>query len=172
MLLFCSCTKKSDGIKPSSIPVGTIIVDINGVTKKFTIGAIADTSTSNFYFYRKAYTISIKGTENKDSFPSFINLNFLKVPASYIGVGSYPDTNFQIYPTISYKSYWHDTLWNYYEPTTIPGFQCKAAITSIDSTIQGSFSGNVIIYVGFNVHSNPPLSFNITNGRFNVLISH
>jgi hypothetical protein len=172
IFLVCSCTKKSGSSKSDPIPLGTIIADVDGVTKRFDVGAIADTSTSYFDINRRAFTISIKGTENADSLPSFINLNFIKVPASYISVGAYPDSNYQVYPTIYYKSYWHDTLWNYYQPTPSSEFQCKATISSIDSTIQGSFSGRVVIYVGFNFNSNPPLTFDITNGKFNVLIKH
>ena len=160
-LFIGSCRK--DKVDKTPVPIGTIVADINGTKTTFNAGAIADTVTSFFDFWRNSFILSVTGMEIASVTPAKIKIWFMTVPASPIGPGTYTDLDQQIYAYIDFKKIWNYSV-NGYEPYT-----CKASITSIDSTVQGTFSGKVIVGVD-STGGQAPLSFTIRNGKFNVRI--
>lgn len=160
-LLIAACRKEK--IDKTPVAVGTIVADINGTKTTFNLNAIADTATSFFDFWRNSFILSVKGTQDAAATPAKIKIWFMVVPATPIGAGKYPDLNKQIYAYIDFKKIWNYSV-NGYEPYT-----CKATITSIDSTVQGTFSGQVIVGVD-STGGQAPLSYTIKNGKFNVKI--
>ena len=160
-VLLGACGK--DKVEKTHVPVGTIEADVNGTKTTFNVGAIADTATSFFDFWRNSFILSITGTQDALSTPATIKIWFITVPASPIGPGTYTDLNKQIYAYVEFKK-----IWNYiisgYEP-----YSCKATITSIDSTVQGYFNGKLIVGAD-STGGQAPLSYTIKNGKFNVKI--
>jgi hypothetical protein len=158
-LFVSACRKEKVDKKP--VPVDTIVADINGTKTTFNVGAIADTATSFFNFWRNSFILSITGTQDAAATPAKIKIWFMTVPATPIGPGTYTDLNKQIYAYIDFKKIWNYSV-NGYAPYT-----CKAIITSIDSTVQGYFNGKVIVGID-STGGQAPLSYTIKNGKFNV----
>jgi hypothetical protein len=165
LIFFISACRKAnlkDKVDNTPVPEGTIVADINGTKTTFNSGAIADTATSFFDFWRKSFILSVNGTQDSATTPAKIKIWFMTVPASPIGPGTYTDLNKQIYAYIDFKK-----IWNY--SVQVYPYTCKASITSIDSTVQGTFYGQVIVGVA-STGGQAPLSYIIKNGKFNVRI--
>ena len=163
LLTFFISSCRKDKTDKTPIPVGTIVADINGTRTTFNVGAVADTVTSFFDYWHDSFILSVTGTQDAVTSPAAIKVWFLTTEHSYIGPGNYTDLNKQIYAYIDFQKIWKYSV-DGYEPYT-----CKATITSIDSTVQGYFSGKVIVGAD-STGGRAPLSYTINNGRFNVRI--
>lgn len=161
LILNSACHKET--IDKTPVPLGTIVAEINGTKTYFNVNAAADTITSSFDFYRNSFILSVIGAEDTSSKSTKIKVWFMTVPAQPVGTGTYDDLNKQIYVYIDFKKIWSYSV-NGYEP-----YVCTATITSIDTTVQGYFSGKVIVGID-STGGQAPLSYTIKNGKFNVKI--
>jgi hypothetical protein len=162
IILITSCSKS----KPNNyVPLGTISANIDGVPITFSVNAIADTSTTFFAFGQYSYNIYINGFQDQTGTSNKLTVWLTNVPAAPIGIGTYPNNPIYCY-------FFYTKVPFVYQNNGFAPYISTVTITSIDSTsIQGIFSGQVIITED-STSENPPLSYNITNGKFNVAFEH
>ena len=167
--MLCSCKKNKDNttdiykIDSFTAPLGTITVDIQGVPTRFNGNAIADTFGDYLGGDRRGVELEITGFQNDPDKPRYsLRIWMEKTPATQF----YPDN----YPFLKNDSQVTTEL--AYDTTNIPSIiSFKSAdnpikIFSIDSTVEGIFSGTLVVLDG--VAS--PNTRTFTNGRFYVPI--
>jgi hypothetical protein len=179
MSLFAlSCRKEKNDNSSNNfvfvnIPLGTISADVDGVPTIFNNNAIADTATRFFDFYYNEFNIDITGFQGSVGISNNVDIYISKVPASPIADGLYPlgynspinsDTCVTagiFYDTIGYA--------NIVNANYISWDLHSIRIISMDSTIKGTFQGEMQLVMGFPAR-NPPATHSIKNGEFYVRI--
>ena len=172
LISIVACSKSDDDdnkINFNDIPVGSIVAEINGIETTFSTDSKATLDTIDWTFYRTALKLSISGKMDNSPNSENIEIWFFTVPVRKIDEGTYPDLDKQIYQYLVYNSLWKDDLYNYQANAHgIEEYSSKSTIYKIDSLVQGTFNGKVIIGGGPAGEEQPPLDFEIKNGKFNL----
>lgn len=168
LLLSFSCSKDDEDCLENNItiPKGTVVADINGVTTTFTVNTEARIDTIPWSFIANAVKITIKGKqEGKNA--EHILLWFFASPAQEILPGTYPNKASRLVPFLEYNYKWQNQLYNYATNRSVDDFYSgSATIYQIGSEIKGTFNGNPSIGRGADGDEQPPFFHKITNGQF------
>ena len=172
-LISQSCHKESQNIPKITVPVGSIMANIDGVGTFFNNNAHATLDTIPWAFNTEALILSIKGNRNIDSNSENILIWFFVNPVKRIDAGTYPDLTKQIYQYVELNNLWKGDLYNYGSNRFVDNFYSSVStIVKIDSIVQGVFNGNVGIGTGAVGIAQPPLYHKITCGQFNVRLTN
>ncbi|MEJ1224072.1 hypothetical protein [Sediminicola sp. 1XM1-17] len=173
-VLSISCSNDDDNsnqVINVDIPLGSIVAEIDGIERTFNIDSKAKLDTIPWIYQSTAVKLSISGKLENSSNSENILIWFFAFPVREIDQGTYPDLNKQIYQYLEYNSSWQDDLYNYQaNGSGIEEYQSESTIIRIDSEVQGIFNGKVIIGAGAIGEEQPPLDFEIRNGKFNLTL--